>query len=189
MKVLDVGCGTNKFPGAIGLDNNPRTDADVLHDLGVVPYPFKDDEFDLVVARHVVEHVPDVIAFIEELYRITKNGGRIELATPHFTNGDWSNDPTHRNHLNSYSFDTFVIGEGTFDFYTHVQLERLRRYVSVANLWRFLGVEFMINLDHRYPGLRFVRKFWEQYANAILRGKEIEFEFKVVKAQSPDGEM
>ncbi|MFM8440464.1 MAG: methyltransferase domain-containing protein, partial [Acidobacteriota bacterium] len=67
MKILDVGCGTNKFPGAIGLDNNPRTAADVIHDLGSTPYPFDDNEFDLVVSRHVIEHVPDVMAFVTEL--------------------------------------------------------------------------------------------------------------------------
>ena len=60
-KILDVGCGANKMEGAIGLDNNPRTNADVIHDLGELPYPFPDNEFDLVVSSHVVEHVPDLI--------------------------------------------------------------------------------------------------------------------------------
>ena len=39
-KILDVGCGQNKYPGAIGIDSNPRANADVTHDLGVLPYPF-----------------------------------------------------------------------------------------------------------------------------------------------------
>lgn len=60
MKILDVGCGVNKVEGAVGLDISPRSHADVIHDLNVVPYPFDDNEFDLVVANHVVEHVPDV---------------------------------------------------------------------------------------------------------------------------------
>src|SRR5437868_14601739 len=85
-KILDVGCGSNKHPGAIGIDFNPRTDADVIHDLGVVPYPFDDNEFDAIISRHVIEHVPDVMAFISELHRITKPGGRIKLVTPHYTN-------------------------------------------------------------------------------------------------------
>jgi hypothetical protein len=36
-KILDVGCGQNKFPGAIGIDANPRSHADVIHDLGNFP--------------------------------------------------------------------------------------------------------------------------------------------------------
>src|SRR5882672_5585311 len=101
-KILDVGCGDNKYPGAIGLDSNPRTAADVIHDLGAFPYPFPDDEFDLVVTRHVAEHVPDVMAFMSELHRITKPGGIIKLVTPHYSNPDWASDLTHRNHFNCY---------------------------------------------------------------------------------------
>jgi len=180
-KILDVGCGTNKTEGAIGLDNNPRTAADVIHDLGAIPYPFPDDEFDLVVSNHVVEHVPDVMAFIGELHRITRHGGRIRLLTPHYTNPDWANDPTHRNHINSYTFNTFMPGRQVFDFYTDVQLTPIRTYVSLAGLWRALGIEFLVNLDQKTAGLRFLRKFWEQYLSYIIRGKELQFEFEVVK--------
>lgn len=180
-KILDVGCGANKYEGAIGLDKNPGTAADVIHDLGDLPYPFPDNEFDLVVSNHVVEHVPDVMAFVTELYRITKPGGRIRLVTPHYTNADWATDPTHRNHLNSFSFDTFVPEKRNFEFYTDVNLRPVRRYVSLANLWRALGLEFLVNLDQRFPGMRFSRKFWEYYLSYIFRGKEMQFEFEVIK--------
>ena len=56
-RILDIGCGTNKVPGAIGMDVNPRTAADVIHDLDVLPYPFADDEFDHVEAAHCLEHL------------------------------------------------------------------------------------------------------------------------------------
>lgn len=183
MKILDVGCGANKAEGAIGLDNNPRTTADVIHDLGVLPYPFADNEFDLVVSNHVVEHVPDVMAFITELYRVTKTGGRIKLLTPHYTNPDWANDPTHRNHINSYTFNTFLADRQVFDFYTEVQLKLVSCRVSLANLWRILGIEYLVNLDQKSPKLRFLRKFWEQYLSYIIRGKELRFEFEVVKPE------
>ncbi|HEX8097913.1 MAG TPA: class I SAM-dependent methyltransferase [Pyrinomonadaceae bacterium] len=180
-KILDVGCGRNKYPGAVGLDFNSRTDADVIHDLGVVPYPFADDEFDEVVSRHVIEHVPDVMAFVSELHRITRPGGRIRIVTPHYSNPDWPTDPTHRNHFNSYSFNCFTRDRSVFPFYTDVELKPLRTYVSLANLWRALGLEFVTNLDQRWPAMRFTRKFWEFYLSFIFRGKELEFEFEVVK--------
>ena len=179
-RVLDIGCGTNKVAGAIGMDVNPRTAADVIHDLGVFPYPFADSEFDEVVCRHVAEHVPDVMAFVTELFRITKPGGRIRITTPHYSNPDWPTDPTHRNHFNSYSFNCFVEECQVFPFYTEVKLKPIRTYVSLANLWRAVGLEFIVNLDQRWPGLRFTRKFWEFYLSSILRGKELQFEFEVV---------
>src|SRR5215213_9149578 len=184
MKILDVGCGANKYEGAICLYNNPRTVADVIHDLGQIPYPFPDDEFDLIVSRHVIEHVPDVMAFISELHRISKPGGRIQLVTPHYSNPDWPTDPTHRNHFNSYSFNCFMQDRQLFPFYTDVELKPVSTYVSLANLWRALGIEFIVNLDQRWPSFRFTRKFWEFYLNFILRGKELRFEFEVVKKSS-----
>ncbi|CAN5238845.1 hypothetical protein BH20ACI2_BH20ACI2_18030 [soil metagenome] len=185
-KILDVGCGTNKLAGAIGLDNNPRTGADVIHDLGDLPYPFPDSEFDLIVSIHVVEHIPDVMAFIGELHRITRPGGRIRLLTPHYTNPDWANDPTHRNHINSYTFNTFLPGRQVFDFYTQVQLKPVDCYVSLLGLWKLLGIEFLVNLDRKSYKLRFLRKFWEQYLSYIIRGKEIRFEFEVIKGEEVD---
>lgn len=182
MKILDVGCGVNKHEGAIGLDNNPRTGADVIHDLGQTPYPFPDNEFDLIVSNHVVEHIPDVMAFVSELYRITKPGGTIRLLTPHYTNPDWATDPTHRNHFNSFSFNTFMPERQVFEFYTDVVLKPKKTYVSLANLWRSLGLEFIVNLDQKSEKFRFTRKFWEYYLSYIFRGKELRFEFEVIKS-------
>lgn len=182
-RVLDVGCGQNKFPGAIGIDANPRSHADVIHDLGVFPYPFGDNEFEEIVCNHVIEHVPDVIGFVTELHRITKPGGRLKILTPHYSNPDWPTDPTHRNHFNSYSFTCFIPTQTPFPFYTTTELRPLKTHVSLANLWRALGIEFVVNLDQRWPAFRFTRKFWEFYLSMICRGKELRFEFEVVKDQ------
>jgi SAM-dependent methyltransferase len=180
-KILDVGCGWNKTPGAIGMDANPKTHADVIHDLGSVPYPFPDGEFDEIVCRHVAEHVPDVMAFISELHRIAKPGGRILITTPHYSNPDWATDPTHRNHFNSYSFNCFIDDRQLFPFYTEVKLKPRRTYVSLANLWRAIGIELLVNADQSWPSFRFTRKFWEFYLSTIMRGKELQFEFEVLK--------
>ncbi|MQL52258.1 methyltransferase domain-containing protein [Desulfofundulus thermobenzoicus] len=75
MKILDLGCGPNKLPGAIGVDIRPGPVVDVVHDLNVYPWPFADNEFDLVYASHVLEHLDDVVRAVEEIHRITKPGG------------------------------------------------------------------------------------------------------------------
>lgn len=187
-RVLDIGCGANKSPGAIGMDVNPRTQADVIHDLDTLPYPFPDNQFDEVIGRHVIEHVRDPMAVMIELHRITRSGGIIKLVAPHWTNPDWATDLTHRNHLNSYSFRNFTEDRAVFPFYTEARFRQRRVHVSVLNLWKALGFQFIINLDQRFPSMRFLRKFWEQYLSAVVRGKEIHFELEVVKSPAPPGE-
>jgi len=45
MRILDVGCGINKKAGAIGVDRNPASRADVIANLDHFPYPFRDSSF------------------------------------------------------------------------------------------------------------------------------------------------
>ena len=78
MRILDVGCGINKKAGAIGLDRNPASRADVLADLDHFPYPFRDSSFDGLQAIHVIEHVSDVIRSMEEFHRLVRDGA-VEL--------------------------------------------------------------------------------------------------------------
>jgi ubiquinone/menaquinone biosynthesis C-methylase UbiE len=181
MRILDIGCGLHKVAGAIGMDVNPRTAADVLHNLNELPYPFVDDSFDEVTGRHVIEHVENALGLIVELHRLTRAGGTIKLLAPHYTNPDWATDLTHRTHLNSFSFRCFTDDEPLFPFYTQVRLKPRRIHVTVLNLWKSFGWEFLINSDERWPTLRFIRRFWEHYLSFIIRGKEIYFEFEVVK--------
>ena len=48
------------------------------------------------------------------------------------------------------------------------------------------GIEFLVNLDQKLRGLRFTRKFWEYYLSYIFRGKELHFEFEVIKASAAE---
>lgn len=181
LKTLDIGCGRHKTPGAVGLDSNPRSDADVIHDLDRVPYPFPDDEFDLIVGNQVIEHVSDVLAVVAELHRIARPGAVIRLDTPHYSDIASYTDPTHKRHLTTESFAYFTGDRPDFDFYSHVRLRPRVIRVTMLRLWRLLGFELLVNACNRYPSLRFLRRFWEQYLCFVVRGKTIYFEFEVIK--------
>jgi SAM-dependent methyltransferase len=45
--------------------------------------PFADGEFDAVAVVDMLEHVPDEAAFVAELARVTRPGGRLVINTPH----------------------------------------------------------------------------------------------------------
>src|SRR5260370_42710223 len=93
-RVLDVGCGINKYPGSIGIDRNANARADGLCDLDRFPYPFRDNSFDAESAVHVIEHVSDVIRAMEEFHRILRPGGRLLIGTPHYTDVRSFGNPT-----------------------------------------------------------------------------------------------
>jgi SAM-dependent methyltransferase len=177
-RILDIGCGQNKFPGAIGIDKNPDTAADVLCDVDTRGLPFADNSFDQVRALHLIEHVADIVKTMEELHRVTRPGGIIHLVTPHYTDFSSFCDPTHRWHLNSFSFRYFFTPGGRHGqdhFYTPIRLRERRVRLQLLKLWKYLGFEWLVN------HFLFFRRFWEYYLCYVIRGKVMTFEFEVLK--------
>jgi len=174
LKILDVGCGIRKFPGSIGIDRNLSSKADVICDLDRFPYPFADRSFDQLRAIHVIEHVADVIKTMEEFHRLVRRGGRVRIETPHYTDFSSFCDPTHRSHLNSFSFRYFGEDHGGFGYYTNAKFREIKVRVKLLAFWRWLGFEFLVNHFPRY------RKFWEHYLCFVVRGKVMEFDFEPI---------
>ncbi|MGH8670547.1 MAG: class I SAM-dependent methyltransferase [Burkholderiales bacterium] len=93
---LDIGCGNGRFLRKLrelgwhceGLDFS-QTAVEVCRAAGLKVHHgdlysagFSDRSFDLVTTRHVIEHVPDPAALMEEIARILKPGGRVIIQTP-----------------------------------------------------------------------------------------------------------
>lgn len=86
-KRLNLGCGEFKKEGYVNVDLYSVSEPDVRHDLNEIPYPFTDDEFELIEADHVLEHLNNPFSVMKELHRISKNGALIIIRVPHFTRG------------------------------------------------------------------------------------------------------
>jgi predicted SAM-dependent methyltransferase len=95
---LDLGCGTHKRPGFLGVDISPDCAADIVHDLRVTPWPFDDQSVDDVHCAHFFEHLTGAerVRFMEELYRVMKPGAVARMITPYWTSMDAVQDPTHQ---------------------------------------------------------------------------------------------
>ena len=46
------------------------------------PLPFEDNYFDVIISSHVIEHIPNVSSYLNELNRILKVNGVLILSTP-----------------------------------------------------------------------------------------------------------
>ena len=83
-KILDIGCGyrANKYASVIAdvLDLSDFYKEKKFIRIKDKKLPFKDKEFDFVIASHVIEHVEDFEFFLKELERISTKG-YIELPT------------------------------------------------------------------------------------------------------------
>ncbi len=55
---------------------------DYVRKMDVLNLPFEDNYFDIIICNHLLEHVPDDIGAMEELYRVLKSGGKAILQVP-----------------------------------------------------------------------------------------------------------
>ena len=141
--VLDIGCGSAKHPGAVGLDISADTDADVVHDLDAFPYPLEDSQFDDVLMQDVIEHVAEPIRVMEELHRVCRPGARIQLRTPHFSSVLAYGDPTHRHVFSALGIRT--LAEPRFAHYTAVRFRLVHVTLDLWAPFRVLGIAALAN--------------------------------------------
>ena len=127
--VLDVGCGSKKYPGAVGVDVSADTDADVVLDLDRPPYDgLETASFDQVLCQDVLEHVAEPVRVMEELHRVTRPGGRIHVRTPHFSSVLAYGDPTHRHYFSTLAVRS--LAEPGFAHYTPVRMRVVRLWLD-----------------------------------------------------------
>jgi 2-polyprenyl-3-methyl-5-hydroxy-6-metoxy-1,4-benzoquinol methylase len=83
--------------------------------------PFSDNSFNVVIIKHIVEHLPDPQKAIEEIGRVTEPGGILLLATPNLDSllKPWKGeawigyqDPTHISLKPPAEWLSFIEGAG-----------------------------------------------------------------------------
>ena len=145
MNILDVGCGHDKLPGAIGIDRSPATAADVVHDLDRTPWPFEPASFDLIRCQDVLEHLDDVIATMEEIHRIARPGAEVRIRVPHFSSVHAYADPTHKHFFSSESFDYFCPERTLFAHYSTARFRVERCHLVLWRPYRMVGIAWLAN--------------------------------------------
>ncbi|MEK6714815.1 MAG: class I SAM-dependent methyltransferase [Candidatus Omnitrophota bacterium] len=162
-KILDVGCSNNKIQGAVGIDMDPHSQADIIHDLDTFPWPIHDNEFDTVYCKHIFEHLKEPKKAIKEVYRITKPNGHIILEVPHF-----SSHGAYGNFQHRYFF-TYELMNKLINLIKH---KPIKKQIKFYKTFRFFGIQSLAN---KFP--RNYERFWTY----IFPAEQIWFEIEAIK--------
>lgn len=184
MKKLNIGCGEDIKKDFVNLDRVKLNGVDVVHDLNKFPWPFKNDEFDFINCDQILEHLDDAPKCLRELWRISKNNGKIHIAVPHYASpGAWF-DLTHKHPFGWMSLDYMAANKsqihrhsvGLKHSHEYGQKEKfniLKRHYIFGKMYKLMGISWFA---HQHP------IFYEMLNLAyIFPPRHIEFDLEAVK--------
>lgn len=135
-RLLEVGSGLGHLVGQLedtfetyGIDVNHwavKESRAVIHSsqlqtASAQELPYKDGVFNVVIIKHIVEHLPDPQKAIQEIGRVTEKGGTLLLATPNLDSllKPWKGeqwigyqDPTHISLKRPTEWLSYIEGAG-----------------------------------------------------------------------------
>ena len=96
--VLNIGAGEKLIDGSIPLDY-PEYDAESDR------IPWANETVDMIHCYHMMEHINDVPFFIQEVRRVLKPGGHMNIVVPYYNSNLQAQDLDHKTAFNERSFE------------------------------------------------------------------------------------
>ncbi len=153
-RILNVGCGYDTY-GTDFVDFYPcRNDVERCN-IDRERLPYKDNTFDEVYAKNLLEHLTDVSNFFREAARVLKKGGRIVVIT------------------DNASYWGYAVGKTHLGGYERMHGDKEDRHYSLFTEWhlknhlRSVGLQTVRTEYLRRPGppLKLIKRL----INAVLR--------------------
>lgn len=121
---LNLACGDDIKEGWINIDRANLPGVDRQLELEDYPWPFETSSAQEIRAENILEHVENRTRFLEEIYRIAKNGAIIHITVP-YQNSDLAwNDPTHKTAF-GIDFMHHFTKESKYKYYTTARFKIL----------------------------------------------------------------
>ncbi len=130
---VDLGCGSRKKYGFIGVDIYPAPAVDIIADLRQ-RFPFADNTVGELRAYDFIEHLPDRIHTMNEIWRVCKPGARVDIFVPSTDGRGAFQDPTHVSYWNINSFQYYSVAHPG--------------YLALCRSYGFCGAFKIISLEH-----------------------------------------
>lgn len=164
---LNLGCGNDIRKDFVNVDQMKIPGVDVVCDINAKKLPFENDTFEVIMLNHILEHIQNLEALLKELYRVSKNGGRILIRVPYFSH---ESAFSHYQHIRRFTWTTFDLFDPnhTEHFHTDIKFKVVKKELRS----RFFGSKTPFNL---FPRL------YQEYLCWIFPVKEIYYELEVLK--------
>jgi ubiquinone/menaquinone biosynthesis C-methylase UbiE len=131
---LDIGCGRSKFKGTLGVDIVPLPGVDVVADL-TRGLPFRDNSISEIYTSHTLEHVDNLPAVMEELWRVCKPNALVHIWVPHASCPfvTWI-DPTHKRGMTIETFSYFNPATNHLSYYSKARFEIVHARLNLSTI-------------------------------------------------------
>ena len=168
--ILGAAGSKGKTPEEITVDNDPKQNPDVLHDLNRIPWPFEDNQFGEVICHHVIEHLDDISKTLKEIHRVCDAGGRVYIEVPHFSCYQ-ANSPHHKLRFSYFSLDGYLKGGKTWLLWDHPFLLK-KREITFHRAFRRFQLHRLFN---RFP------LTYERFWTYLFPAEHLKFELQPMK--------
>ena len=155
---LNLGSGFENHEDFYNVDINEELGVDIVADLNFPLDLIPENSVCSIYSNQTFEHIENLIGLLDEIYRISSDGGKCEIIVPHFSNPYYYSDPTHvrqfglfsmhyftsenyqwRRKVPSYYSDTkFILRDAKIIFYKDTLMDHLFANIlgSIVNLNR-----------------------------------------------------
>ena len=164
---INLGGGNERIPGFTNVDILPLPNVDIVCDLNG-KLPLADNSIEEIYASHILEHLPNTVKIVEELYRICQPGATIKIKSPYFKSDGAFKDPTHVSFFTEQTFDYFDRGKILTGQLPDYCLKANLQLKKIAYIW-----------SHRWIRFLPAKKFFLRHCWNIAR--TIYYELEVIK--------
>ena len=169
--ILGASGVNQRGPEEVTVDNDPRQNPDVVHDLNKIPWPFQDNQFREINCHHVLEHLEDISKVLGELYRICHPEGIIYMEVPHFS--CWqANSPHHKLRFSYFSLDGYIAQGARTWIISDFKFLLKKRQITFHRAFRRFQLHRLFN---RYP------LSYERFWTYLFPAEHLKFELQPIK--------
>jgi SAM-dependent methyltransferase len=181
---LELGCGDRKrLSDAVGIDAIDYDCVDIVGDVYEVLNQIQNESILAVHSHHFFEHVRDVRLLMDEIARILRPDGLLEIVVPHFSNPYYYSDYTHKHSFGLYSFSYFshdsILKRKVPHYKPYVSFELLEVSLIFKSSPPFYGRHGLKRiLQAIFNRGRYMKEFYEENCCYLFPCYEIKFSLR-----------